>query len=201
MKAVDEAWEYETRKWASTEQLREPEVHLFIGVHGWRPKSKVVNAPGSPWFSMSALQSTLLFMLSHLYVENGDKVRRQVRGVPMGLECSPQLANLYGYAVESAWVVGKQPQPTNLIMRRYIDDIIIAGEHAELPGVGLPSEEEYGMKYKLTSDSPNSLIFLGVRFFKDERNMAHSVLHDRAVEYPIRIDRYPAFSTVANPAQ
>ena len=35
----------------------------------------------------------------------------------------------------------------------------------------------------------------------DEKGEAHSMLHDRAVDYPIRIDRYPEASTVANPAQ
>lgn len=57
------------------------------------------------------------------------------------------------------------------------------------------------MKYKMTSQAPTSLIYLGVRLFIDEKGEAHSVLHDRAVEYPIQVDRYPEASTVANPAQ
>jgi len=137
-------------------------------------------------------------MLQHLFVENGGKVHRQGKGVPMGLECSPQLANLYGYSVESAWVDRKQP--SNLLMKRYIDDIFITGSGVDSLGLGLPTEEEYGMKYKLTSKSPNELIYLGVCFFKDDQGAA-SMTYDRAVEYPIQIDRYPAASTVANPAQ
>ena len=54
------------------------------------------------------------------------------------------------------------------------------------------------MQYKLTSESPDSLIYLGVLLFKDEPGAAHTVLHDRAVDYPIQIDRYPEASTVAN---
>ncbi len=91
--------------------------------------------------------------------------------------------------------------PTNVLMRRYIDDIIVMGPDARTPGKGLPTEEEYGMSYKGTAEAEDSLIYLGVRLFVDDRGQAHSVLHDRAVDYPIRVDRYPHGTTVANPAQ
>ena len=58
----------------------------------------------------------------------------------MGLECSPQLANLYTYSVESFSV--DTAKPDNLLMMRFIDDILIMGNEALTPGVGLPSEED-----------------------------------------------------------
>ena len=140
-----------------------------------------------------------MHLLSNLYTLNGECFRRQVKGLPMGLECSPQMANLYGYAIEAQWVDSKQPQ--NMLAKRYIDDIFVAGPDAMTPGRGIPSEEEYAMKYKVTSESPDSLLYLGVRFFKDQNGEAHCVLHDRAVDYPIQLDRYPHVSTVANPSQ
>ena len=57
------------------------------------------------------------------------------------------------------------------------------------------------MKYKRTSEDHNILVYLGVCLFVDDQGEAHSVLHDRAVEYPIQVDRYPHATTVANPAQ
>ena len=155
--------------------------------------------PGVSFFTPTTLYRPLEFMLGHLYVRNGDKLRRQSKGVPMGLECAPQMANLYGYGVESQWV--DQSKPNNIMQRRYIDDIFVAGEHAMEPGTGIPSEEMYGMRYKSTGESQDSLIYLGVRLFKDERGQAHTTLHDRAVDYPIRIQRYLESTTVANPAQ
>ena len=44
------------------------------------------------------------------------------------------------------------------------------------------------------------MLFIGVRLFKDEKGEAHTVLHDRAVEYPIQVDQYPEAATVANPS-
>ena len=88
-----------------------------------------------------------------------------------------------------------------ILARRYIDAIFVAGNDALQPGRALPTEEDYGMKYKLTSDSPDNLLYVGVRLFKDDDGKAHTVLHDRAVDYPIKIARYPHANTVANPAQ
>ena len=60
----------------------------------------------------------------------------------MGDHSAPQLANLYGYSVESAWV--DATHPTYVLNRRFIDDIFAAGEHALESGKGLPTQEEYG---------------------------------------------------------
>ena len=199
MTAVKEAWAEEKHSWARHHGLHPDEVDLRLGAPGWEEATKVRDAPGVPWFTVQRLEDTLRFMLANLYAVNGGVVRKQQRGVPMGLECSPQLANLYAYAVECAWV--ERTNPTNVLMRRYIDDIIVMGPDALTPGKGLPTEEEYGMAYKPTAEAQDSLIYLGVRLFIDDRGQAHSVLHDRAVDYPIRVDRYPHGTTVANPAQ
>ena len=62
----------------------------------------------------------------------------------------------------------------------------------------MPTEVDYGMQYKLTSEAPDSLIYVAVRLLKDLHGAAHTVLHDRAVDYKIQIDPYPEASTVAN---
>ena len=77
----------------------------------------------------------------------------------------------------------------------------MAGPDALHPGKGLPSEGDYQMAYRRTSEDPNSMLFTGVRFFKNEKGEAHTKLHDRAMEYPIQVDQYPEATTVANPSQ
>jgi hypothetical protein len=200
MKAVQEAWESERERVSLSDGRRPEVVELRLGETGW-VESKVLDGAQTEgmWLTMDGLREILQFMLSHLFVHNGKVIRRQRRGVPMGLECAPQLANLYGYAIESEWV--EQNGSSNVMSWRYIDDIFVAGPDAEKPGVGLPTEEDYGMQYKCTSESPHSLLYLGLRLFKDDKGQAQCTLHDRAVEYPIRIDRYPHVTTVANPQQ
>jgi hypothetical protein len=189
--AAEEAWKYE-------EEVR-GEGPLLLGASGWYRKSGISGDSSQLWLSIDKFLDCNMHLLSNLYTLNGDCFRRQVKGLPMGLECSPQMANLYGYAIEAQWVDSKQPNI--VLVKRYIDDIFVAGADAPNPGSGIPSEDDYAMKYKLTSEAPDSLLYLGVRFFKDEKGEAHCALHDRAVDYPIQLDRYPHASTVANPTQ
>ena len=199
MDAVCEAWGLKQTEVANLSGRHPLDVDLRLGRAGFEEATKVASAPGNPWFTVQGLQETLVFLLSHLFVVNGDGVRRQQRGVPMGLECSPQLANLYAYSVESKWVDNNPP--TNILTRRFIDDIIVIGPDALAPGRGIPSQDDYGMGYKHTSENPDNLIYLGVNLFVDDKGHAQTVLYDRAVDYPIQVDRYPHGSTVANPAQ
>jgi hypothetical protein len=199
MQAATEAWDRAELSAAAAQGLATSQTQLCLGPSGWIDASKCKDSPKALWLTRDTMKKTLTFMLSHLFVNNGGTLRRQVRGVPMGLECSPQLANVFCYAVESKWVDhGGNPGE---LTRRYIDDIFSAGKDALKPGLGFPSEEAYGMKYKRTSEDAANLIYLGVRFFIDDQGQAHCCLHDRAVEYPIHIQRYPAGSTVANPMQ
>lgn len=84
---------------------------------------------------------------------------------------------------------------------RFIDDLFTAGPQALQPGEGFPSAEEYGIPYRHTAESSESLIYLGVRLYKDEDGNPQSVMHDRAVGYPIRVDRYPEAGTAAPATQ
>ena len=199
MAAATEAWDYEQACMARQLGKRPEEVQLALSTAGWAKMIPEMEADTKVWFTPQRLRETLAFMLDNLYINNGGIVRKQVKGVPMGLNCAAQMANAYGYSVESLWVDAQQPK--NIMMRRYIDGIFVAGEKALLPGQGLPSEDDYKMKYKLTSESASSLIYIGVRLFVDDKGEAHTVLHDRAVDYPVLVDRYPEATTVANPAQ
>ena len=199
LEAAEEAWIHETAQVAVATGMQQGEVHLLISEKGWPKHVLEMQTSTTLWLNRERFQDVLTYMLDHLYILNGGILRKQVKGVPMGLCCAGQMANAYGYAIESRWVDRKKPRM--VMSRRYIDDIFTAGEQALQPGAGLPSEEEYQMKYKVTSDSTTSLIYIGVRLFVDEKGEAHTVLHDRAVDYPIQIDRYPEASTVANPAQ
>ena len=187
MYAVGEAWEYEQHHVAQRLGKRPSEVELVLAQAGWYTIEQVQQYVEPQVFTMETLRKSFEFMLQHLYVRNGATLRRQEKGVPMGLECAPQMANLYGYHVESRWVDAVRPK--NVLSRRFIDDIFVAGVEALEPGKGLPSEDAYSMAYKATGESPDSLIYLGIRLFKDEQGKAQTTLHDRAVNYPVPILR------------
>jgi len=62
------------------------------------------------------------------------------------------------------------------------------GRDALVSGRGLPAEGEYGMHYKLIAEKEKNMTCLGVRLFVHEQGWAHSILHDRAVDYLTRVD-------------
>ena len=71
------------------------------------------------------------WLLDNIYVTFGDKVFRQVIGIPMGTDCAPFLANLFLYSYEYKWI-DKQRELNNwhILQRvrncgRYIDDLLM----------------------------------------------------------------------------
>ena len=100
----------------------------------------------------NTLQQMLHFSVYFNFIVNGDKLRRQVKGIPMGLPHAPQLVTLACYPVEKSYVLATRP--TGLACR-YIDDFFVSG-------MTPPPQEDYFMEYKLTSTDPQRVVYLGV---------------------------------------
>lgn len=66
--------------------------------------------PGILRLTASEVITMVDFLVDNIYVKMGDRVFRQVLGIPMGTDCAPFLANLYLYARESAWLSEKERQ-------------------------------------------------------------------------------------------
>jgi len=109
-------------------------------------------------FSREKIEAMLRFTLATAYTVNGGKVRRQIKGMPMGIPHAPQMANLACYPIEKAYTLAHRP--TGLI-RRFIDEFFTSGM---LP----PPQELYGMAYQLTSSSNQDVVYLEVRCWIDK---------------------------------
>ena len=44
------------------------------------------------------------WLITNSFVTFGDKVFRQVIGIPMGTDCAPYLANLFLFSLEFQWI-------------------------------------------------------------------------------------------------
>ena len=71
------------------------------------------------------------FLLDNIYVRFGDKVYRQIVGIPMGTNCAPLIADLFLYCYESQFMakIQKDPSKQHLLdvfnnTYRYLDDIL-----------------------------------------------------------------------------
>ena len=80
-------------------------------------------------FTVKEIHQLVRFVVMNTFIKNGSKVRRQVRGIPMGTNCAPLLANLYLYSYEADWINNmsvthiKQAREFHLSFR-YIDDLM-----------------------------------------------------------------------------
>ena len=71
------------------------------------------------------------FLLDNIYVRFGDKVYRQIVGIPMGTNCAPFIADLFLYCYESQFMakIQKDPSKQHLLdvfnnTYRYLYDIL-----------------------------------------------------------------------------
>ena len=69
------------------------------------------------------------WLIDNTYVRIGDKVFRQVIGIPMGTDCAPFLANLFLFSYEFQWMNEKLKKKNFYLLQkfknccRYIDDL------------------------------------------------------------------------------
>ena len=182
--AVDEAWEFQSRQ------------NPFIQVDGSPPFQLTLTPSGWSWdgegYTRSQVADLLAFLIQHNYTCNGGHIKRQIKGMPMGMPAAPQIANLACYPVEKAHAYALGPGRC-LTVTRFIDDFWSSG-------VPLPPQEAYGMAYVVTAEG-GSVVYLGVKVYiadhGDDKKEVHLTVHDREEEYPYHIVRYPEFGTVA----
>ena len=159
--ALQEAWSYEAAS-RGVEQER-----LSLTNTGWECGSPEVTGG----YGMEAVLERLRWLLENCFVVNSGVVRRQVRGIPMGLAPSPQLADLFCYIAERDFV--EKTGTETWLNTRYLDDIFAADP--------LPSEEEYGMQYTQTSLGQDCT-YIGVRVSKMGRSGLPSTIGKRSIQ-------------------
>ena len=132
---------------------------------------------------------TLTWILSRCYIVNGATVRRQIKGIPMGIAPSPQLANLFCYVTERDFA--EQTKLRTMTNARFLDDLFAPDP--------IPSEEQYGMKYAATGEWA-SVNYIGMRVYEQDGKV-RTPIYDREEEYPFHTRRYPAKGSVVSAAQ
>ena len=87
----------------------------------------------APWERALVAKCLQLAVSSPLFVQFQDSFKQQIRGIPMGQSCSPDIANLFGALFERDILI-ENPKPQIIFFGRYIDDclnIVYADSHAE----------------------------------------------------------------------
>ncbi|KAJ9438717.1 hypothetical protein DIPPA_14062 [Diplonema papillatum] len=152
-------------------------------------------------YSAQDLKALLAFCLANTYVLVNGTLMRQILGIPMGANASPDIANLFCYAKEKRYMLKllaeKEIRRATLLSmtRRFIDDLLCFGTKP-------PPESIYSMRYKQTNTCVGDSTFLGIRIRHEvsdasgRRYMRLSVL-DKAKAYPYRPLAYTSVLSTA----
>ena len=88
------------------------------------------NKGSGKWaFSADQLTEMLTFLMDNIYVTCGNRIYRQVIGIPMGCDCAPNVADMFLFAYEYDWVCTRTDMENDTeasILKhcsRYIDDL------------------------------------------------------------------------------
>jgi hypothetical protein len=159
MMAVQEAFDYENTLVRGDRTDFDPDVVLKWSFEShqmyWAPRRATIEC-----YDIKDVRSLLDFVVDNVYLQNGTVLRRQVIGIPMGSNCSPELANLYCYVPERAHVQHLQasnaPGLRHRFTFRFIDDILTFDDN-------LPSATDYGLEFVETTEKDGQVNFLGMK--------------------------------------
>lgn len=150
------------------------------------PKSKALKIVMQWWLKEYGVHLTALdrniflravqVAMNNLIFEFQDKTYLQLRGVAMGIACSPDIAQLYGAHFEEKFF--ESPHPEYLFYGRYIDDclgIVVADSHDEAMKLALCIGDAYEDVELTWSVSEWNTPFLDMLVYLDP--VTHTVEH------------------------
>jgi hypothetical protein len=107
---------------------------------------------------LETLIKMINWLIDNTYVSIGDKVFRQVIGIPMGTDCAPFLANLFLFSFEFQWMYEKLKKKQFYLLQkfkyccRYIDDLFAINNYKLLKTL---QHKIYPPELEITTDDKN----------------------------------------------
>jgi hypothetical protein len=202
------AWEATTRG-VNEERIRfviENGEECTYGVRS--PRSKDVFSKQTTVCTDTVME-LVHFLIKNTFVKNGENLRQQVVGIPMGTNCAPLIANLYLYAYESGFIdrlvksQGEEAARRFHMTFRLIDDLLSVDnprfeEFASVPydpdGTGGIYPSALTLNKTSISDTKVNFVGMTICWPRDE-NISLDIFDKRA-EFPFQVIRYPDMCSV-----
>jgi hypothetical protein len=166
-------------------------------------------------FTKESLLKCIRFLVDNIFVVNGNCVRRQVVGIPMGTNCAPVMANMFLYYYESRFIdritINRGPDIARLFHMtfRLIDDTLSIDNPLWIEYAFSKNENEGGIypsELQLNDTTPATaspvsnncsvrngpVHFLGMNIAgMPESNRFHIWVFDKRDEFAFPVRRYP----------
>ena len=146
-------------------------------------------------FNKYQLIRILHWLVDNIYVTFGDKIFKQVIGIPMGTDCAPYLANLFLFAHEYKWILKQVERNRFYLLNkfkgccRYIDDLLLINNDETMKRV---MHQMYPKELKLVPDDSNGITthFLDLTL-KIENNILSSYIYDKRDVFNFSVVNFP----------
>ena len=174
---------------------------------GGTHKQISVNNSGARWvsknskamltFNRNTVKDAMKYIMNNCHFTFGEKLFRQIVGIPMGSDPAPFMANLFLYYFESNWINNLKKESLQRARRflhtfRFIDDLLTINDHGEFSN---SFEEIYPPELQLNLEhSGNQVSFLDLQITKENSNL-NTKLFDQRDEFPFSIVRLPFYSS------
>lgn len=138
------------------------------------------------------------WLIDNTYITIGDRVFRQVIGIPMGTDCAPYLANLFLYSYELDFMKQLLKDGNHTILRkfnkcfRYIDDLLTINNDNFIEKW---KHKIYPPELNLTSEDKNDqkVNFLDLHLFIQNKKLFYG-LYDKRDNFNFPIVNFPNLS-------
>ena len=166
-----------------------------ISINSYGEANWVTNTKNDTFFfTKTSLIEAVKFLINNCYFTIGNKVLRQIFGIPMGLDPAPYFANDFLYSCESKWL-NKTKKSNNILARkfgktfRFIDDLNALNDGGEFEKI---FSEIYPPELVLKKENHNNnhatfldldITIINGRF--------ETKLFDKRDDFPFSIVRFP----------
>ena len=165
---------------------------IEVGKYGARWVNNIKDR--SLTFSQASFKKAVKYLMNNCFFQLGNKVFRQVIGIPMGSDPAPFFANLFLYHFESKWIkkikktdIGRARRFANTF--RFIDDLTALNDGGEFEKSFkeiYPPELE--LKKENVTNTERSFLDLNIKI---ENNRFATSLYDKRDGFPFSIVRMP----------
>jgi hypothetical protein len=153
----------------------------------------------------------IVFLIDNIFLKNGDILVRQIKGIPMGTNSGPGLANIYLYSYESRFIDKLSNEEHKDIAAKFhasfrlIDDTLSVDnefwkQYAE------KCYEDGGiyprcLKYNPTRLAATVTNFLGIHIQLTKNGYFHTSVYDKRKDFGFKIQNYPDMKSLIPESQ
>ena len=144
-------------------------------------------------FDRNTTKDAIKYIMDNCHFTFGEKLFRQIVGIPMGSDSAPFMANLFLYYFENKWVKNLKKESLQRARRflhtfRFIDDLLTINDNDEFSN---SYKEIYSPELQLNLEhSGDQVSFLDLQITKENGHL-NTKLFDKRDEFPFSIVRLP----------